>query len=193
LLDLNPVFKTGFVPEMGEPTTLYLPRTLVADFIDREDFVRHSYVADLSTPAPASTIAQRVDSPVAGEAKRTHVVRRGESLGSIAKKNRVSVGELRAWNRLRSDRLKAGHRLVVKPSPRTTSDNGADAAPQDNASTNEQHVEYIYHIVQPGDTLWGIAQNYPGTTVDAIRRLNSGMNLKKLPVGKKLKVGVQKS
>ena len=35
--------------------------------------------------------------------------------------------------------------------------------------------------------------NYPGTTVAAIKLLNSDMNLQKLPVGKKLKVGVQKS
>ncbi|MBK7751031.1 MAG: LysM peptidoglycan-binding domain-containing protein [Flavobacteriales bacterium] len=45
--------------------------------------------------------------------------------------------------------------------------------------------------MQPGDTLWGIAQLYPGVTVEDLRRLNAGLNSKRLAPGKKIKVGVQ--
>ncbi|HNK70320.1 MAG TPA: LysM peptidoglycan-binding domain-containing protein, partial [Flavobacteriales bacterium] len=124
---------------------------------------------------------------------RTHVVRRGESLGSIARKHRVSVGDLRAWNRLKSDRLRAGQRLVVR---KATASSSAPAAPPKPDERTVQGtpaaVEYIYHTVQPGDTLWGIAQRYPGISVDEIKRLNGDVNLRKLAVGKRIKVGVQK-
>lgn len=192
VLDLNPVFKRGFVPDLNEPVALYLPRTLIPNFIEREDFVSHSFMPDLSNPAPPTASNRQDDTSVGGSAKRTHVVRRGESLGSIAKKNKVSVSDLRAWNRLRSDRLKAGQKLVIrKVAPASSAIE--TSKPADQASTMDpKQVEYIYHTVQPGDTLWGIAQHYPGTTVAAIKLLNSDMNLQKLPVGKKLKVGVQK-
>lgn len=44
---------------------------------------------------------------------RSHRVKRGESLRSIAHKYRVSVSDLRRWNNLRRRRLKPGYRLVV--------------------------------------------------------------------------------
>lgn len=193
--ELNPVFKRGFVPDLEEMVTLYLPRTLVASFIDQEAAIARSYIPDTSTPAPgmaserSSTTATTTAST---SAKRTHVVRRGESLGSIAKKHHVKVSDLRAWNRLRSDRLKAGQKLVVMKATPVVKENTAAATPANTEDAPPSAVEYIYHIVQPGDTLWGIAQNYPGVTVDTIKELNSDVNLRSLPVGKKLKVGVQK-
>ncbi|MBS1583094.1 MAG: LysM peptidoglycan-binding domain-containing protein, partial [Bacteroidetes bacterium] len=129
---------------------------------------------------------------------RTHVVRRGESLGTIARKNHVSISELRAWNRLKSDRVHAGQQLVVHPQRTVTAAASTPAAApvakeEERDSANEARAtEYIYHTVQPGDTLWGIAQRYPGVTVDEIKRLNSGMDTRRLSVGKKIKVGVQK-
>ncbi len=192
LIELNPVFKRGIVPDLEEPSTLYLPRTLVTSFIDKENVIQYSYVPDMSTPAPMASTATATRSNEAGPT-RTHVVRRGESLGSIARKHRVSVGDLRAWNRLKSDRLRAGQRLVVR---KATASSSAPAAPPKPDERTVQGtpaaVEYIYHTVQPGDTLWGIAQRYPGISVDEIKRLNGDVNLRKLAVGKRIKVGVQK-
>lgn len=190
ILDLNPVYKQGRVPDVENEATLYLPRTLVDEFIDREDFIRYSYVPDMQMPAPMAKGAVRPSNVDGGTAQRTHTVRRGESLGTIARKNHVSLGNLRAWNKLRNDRVRVGQRLIISMAV-------AKAAPAIDQASKEQDTksstEYIFHTIQPGDTLWGIAQRYPGSSVEEIKRINSDSDLRHLTVGKKIKVAVQKS
>jgi len=187
LRDLNPVFKAGVVPTMNWPATIYIPESLVADFIQQEDTIARSYAPDVSQPAPATVIAART----APTGKYTHVVRRGETLGQIAQRNRVSLHDLRRWNHLRGDRIHPGQRLVlhreVKAAPEEAR---VEKTKADDVARKEQ--EYIYHTIQPGDTLWEIAKNYPGVSVEDIKRLNSGLNFRHLTVGKKIKVGVEK-
>ncbi|MFT3884623.1 MAG: LysM peptidoglycan-binding domain-containing protein [Flavobacteriales bacterium] len=192
LRDLNPMFKQGVVPDVGQPVTIYMPHHLVDDFIRQEDAIAHSYRPDTSTPAPAMASTARA---AEAQASRTHVVRHGESLAAIARKNGVSASDLRAWNHLRSDHLRAGQRLVVRVTARNVETVKEEGAKAEKPSVTAEAIAdpvYIYHTVQPGDTLWGIAQRYPGTTVDEIKRLNGEVNLNHLSVGKKLKVGIQK-
>lgn len=192
LRDLNPVFKQGLIPDIDQPATLYLPRTEVDDFIDHEQEIRYSYVPDMSMPAPAVASRGRYVRSEDISAQRIHVVRHGESLGTIARKHRVSVADLRAWNHLRGEHLRTGQRLVImKAAPAAEPQAQKAPAGKGEGATGDQ-VSYIYHTIQAGDTLWGIAQHYPGITVEDIKRLNSDVNLRKLVVGKKLKVGVQK-
>ena len=42
---------------------------------------------------------------------KTHVVKRGETLGGIAKRYGVPIAELKTWNRLRSNTIRAGMKL----------------------------------------------------------------------------------
>jgi LysM repeat protein len=174
---------------------LYLPQDLVDEFVDREDYIMYSYAPDMSRPEPATASASRKSSSGSASGSRTHVVRRGETLGGIAKKYGVSVKQLRSWNGLRGDQLRKGQRLSVSASSSGSSTKSAATTTSDAGKTTSdpsKKADYVYHTVQPGDTLWGIAQRYPGASVDEIRRLNSDMNLRKLVVGKKLKVAVQK-
>ncbi|MBK6894760.1 MAG: LysM peptidoglycan-binding domain-containing protein [Flavobacteriales bacterium] len=114
--------------------------------------------------------------------------------GIDAQRNSVSIQDLRRWNHLHGDRIRAGQRLLlhheVVPEPVTTTKepDEAKAVPASPGAT-----EYIYHTVQPGDTLWGIAQNYPGVSLDDLKRLNANMNFRHLTVGEKIKVGVEKA
>lgn len=189
LRDLNPMFKVGVVPVMDGPATVYIPKTLTASFIQYEDTISRSYVPDVSAPAPATYAAVS-----RGSSKQDmHVVRRGESLGLIAQRNRVSIQDLRKWNHLRGDRIRAGQQLFLRrdgaPEPVTKAKEPEEAKAVP-ASTGTR--EYIYHTVQPGDTLWGIAQSYPGVSLDDLKRLNANMNFHHLTVGEKVKVGVEK-
>ena len=194
LLILNPVHKRGIIPDPQQPVTLYLPHDKIGDYIANEEQLTYAFV-----PATQPVIAPVQAGGTGGigeqlaQTKKWHTVRRGESLGSIAKKHRVSVTQLRDWNNLRGSTIRAGQRLAVHTAAKT--EPTADVKP---ASTKEEaapvgsSVQYIYHVVQQGDTLWDIARRYPGTTVDDIKRLNGGLNSKSLHPGKKIKVAVQR-
>jgi membrane-bound lytic murein transglycosylase D len=204
LKELNPTFKQGVVPDLQQPVAIYLPHHMVDEFLEFEDAIRYSYVPDMSTPAPYDPSTRSTTAAASAQGGRKyHTVRSGESLGTIARKHGTTVSQLRKWNNLHSDRIHAGQKLVVrqgapasaatpvtKPAVAAQAQAERPATSPDSAGA-ERTEEYIYHVVQPGDTLWGIAQRYPGVTVDDIKRLNSDMNLRKLPVGRKLKVRVQ--
>jgi len=188
LRELNPVYKLGRVPDVEQPATVYLPSDAVGRFVSNEAMLAYSY-----KPTPQEALA--ITAPPATRAS-THVVRRGESLGSIANKNRVTVAQLRAWNDLRSDRIQPGQRLTIQrpaeavPTATVRSSNTARIPSTNPAGNDRRGVEYIYHTIQPGDTLWDIARKN-GLSVDDLRRLNDGLNSKQLHPGRKIKVGVQ--
>lgn len=107
----------------------------------------------------------------------THKVKSGENLGLIAKKYKCSTTDLKEWNNLRSSKIYPNQKLVVyKP------------APKSDASVKEG--KYLYHIVRKGDTLWDIAKEYDGVTVDKIKSLNNIRNTKRLQPGQKIKIAV---
>lgn len=45
----------------------------------------------------------------------------------------------------------------------------------------------VYHVIKRGDTYWELAKKY-GTTVANLRRLNPGVNERKLKIGSKIRV-----
>jgi membrane-bound lytic murein transglycosylase D len=98
-----------------------------------------------------------------------HTVRKGEVLGTIARKHGVTVAELKRWNKLRSDTIQIGAKLRVY----------ADEPPEPNSNGSPSALapgepEYRMHLVVQGDTLWNIAQRNPGVTVEDLIRLNPG-------------------
>lgn len=82
-----------------------------------------------------------------------YVVKRGDSLYSIAKRFNVSVDALKSANNLQNNLITIGQNLVI---PAFT----------ENEDSN------ITYIVQKGDTLYSIALKY-NTTVDKIKKLNN--------------------
>ncbi|MGV3636946.1 MAG: LysM peptidoglycan-binding domain-containing protein [Flavobacteriales bacterium] len=186
VIDLNPTFKLGVVPDIDQPVTVYLPKKAANIFVSNEDSLKYAFFqapptvkpteSDDTSDAPAT--AQTVTVP------KYHTVRRGESLGVIASKYRTTVTEIKKMNGLRGTTIHAGQKLKVG---RTTKTVTVQAAPKPVDNT----AQYIYYEVQPGDTLYNIAERYPGTTVDDLRRLNTELEKEGLQPGRRIKVAVQ--
>ena len=81
--------------------------------------------------------------------------------------------------------IHAGQKLKVGTVKKATA---TQAAAQPAKPSEDQ---YIYYVVQPGDTLWSIAQRHPGVNVEDLRRLNTELEKEGLKPGAKIKVKVQ--
>lgn len=119
-------------------------------------------------------------SPDALNALQWHVVKRGETLTTIARKLRVNRTDLAEANYLRTNSsVKAGQKLLVPRMPSAAllarAASGAPAQTAENdavpAVLDTTPTETVVHRVQRGDTLFGLARKYR-TTVEHLKALN---------------------
>jgi len=105
---------------------------------------------------------------------RTHVVGRGQTLFTIARRYGTRSQDIASANGLSMDKpLAVGAELIIpieaqpRPSARPAARAHAEAAPPSPAETVR-----ISYRVRPGDTLGGIATQY-GTTVENLQSWNN--------------------
>jgi membrane-bound lytic murein transglycosylase D len=120
---------------------------------------------------------------------REHTVRKGDTLGAIAKKYGTSTSELSQANNLgKKPVLKAGQSIIIPMSgvtpPLAASASKSKAATAKSVVANA--ARSIWYTVRSGDTLGKIATRF-NTTVDKLKSWNR-LNSTKLVVGKKLVV-----
>ncbi|QER41243.1 LysM peptidoglycan-binding domain-containing protein [Thermodesulfobacterium sp. TA1] len=90
-----------------------------------------------------------------------HVIKKGDTLESIAKKYGVTPQEIIRLNNLRKGQLKVGQKLLIKKE--------GTASVEKNKSLEKK--EYVYHTVRKGESLDSIAQKYK-VSKEEIKRLN---------------------
>jgi D-alanyl-D-alanine carboxypeptidase len=246
---LNTYFDAIKLGRLGESPVDPMPSQMFLDSVNRglamiqplyEPKVKDS--SDESYAYTYKTVVQKV--------KKTHTVRRGESLGKIADRYNVGLTDLKKWNKLKKNTIQAGQKLYVysnvkkrmpvklvvdpdesyadnQPSQDTDKDtkttfksvhmnHGGDsseikvstvineAAQKSNeiATTSVKKApvaktqpiksskpNFVYHLVQPGDTLWNIAQRYQAK-VDQIKKANRISNSRNLKSGTRIKIPV---
>jgi membrane-bound lytic murein transglycosylase D len=109
---------------------------------------------------------------------KNYTVKPGDSLSRIAQQHGVSVAQLRAWNQLGGDIIHPGKTLKVqsvKTQPRP--------AKQPDLNGKDRPL----HIVQTGETLWGIGNRF-AVDVENIKRWNQ-LSGSLIRPGQKLLVG----
>ncbi len=150
-----------------------------------------SPVGYASAPADVAAIRfspTRPGTPAAVEAvaPETYTVVKGDNLWSIAKKHGVTVKELTAANKLRSDStLKLGQVLVLPGKAVTPAAAATSVAPA--APTAPAAASSMTHVVKAGETLGGIAKKYQ-TKVGEIATANNIADPTKIRVGQTLKI-----
>ena len=148
-----------------------------------------------------------------GEHLQTIANRYSCSVQELKRWNHLKSTKLRAGQKLTvyvNAPRKAEGKLVMKSSPEKVNTTAMNASVSDSSTETNHPVEasvnqssqattssnvkvndskIIYHVVQPGDTLWKIAQRYGGMTVESIKQINR-LESNDLKVGTRLKVTI---
>ncbi len=137
--------------------------------------VPQEYGQRLASLSPDPRAKARADSTSSVYGGIVYRVRRGDSLGKIARKYRTTIAKLRSYNGLSNDLIRVGQRLVVKP---------AKSPPQKARVQTKSGTDT--YVVKRGDSLFRIARNHR-TTVSRLRSLN-GMKGSSIRIGQRLRV-----
>ena len=110
---LNPEYRRDIVPGATIPSPIRMPVADVVRFIDMQDSV---YASDV---VQQKRIEVEVDERVVKSTKKDtkskwHKVRRGETLGTIARRYGTTANKIKRLNGLRGNNIRAGQRLRVR-------------------------------------------------------------------------------
>ena len=113
---LNPQYRTTLVPGGARPCPIRMNTDAIGRFVKmgdsiynhRADELFNRKVVEVAEAAPSTTT--RTSSSRA----KTVTVRRGDSLGAIAKRNGTTVAKLRKLNGIRGSNIRAGQKIRVR-------------------------------------------------------------------------------
>ena len=120
-------------------------------------------ISGISVPGDSLARVRGTDQPGPPTAPpQVYRIRRGDSLSTIARRFGISIGEIKGWNRMNSNRLIAGESLTLRAQASTSRETSVEASPPD---------QRLLYRVRRGDTLSKIALSH-NTSVSAIRGWN---------------------
>jgi membrane-bound lytic murein transglycosylase D len=188
---LNPIYKLKVIPFEGDkPHYLRLPKNKMGLFVSNEEKI-YAYLNYLETykektksefiaTTSKDSIGSNVDSSYVSKPKfekktQFHTIKSGDNLGKIADKYDVSISDLKKWNNIKGNNIQLGKKLKIY------SDKKVIVKNEQKASKNGTYE------VKSGDSLFSIARQFPGVSVDDIKKWNdiSGDNIQP---GMKLKI-----
>ncbi len=115
---LNPQYKVGLIPSpASRPNMVRLPKRYVQPFQQREQEIYAYHPERAQERERLYAVVQEHERQsgevISSKGRKTHVVRKGETLAGVARKYRVPVSQLIAWNDLKSGHVKPGQQIVV--------------------------------------------------------------------------------
>ena len=113
LKSLNPQYKRNIIPGNTKPYTLRLPQTKIATFIDNQDTIYNHRAAELFKNRKTVAVSNKITPTVGKGTLSYHTIRSGETLSTIAQRYGVKVSQLKDWNGLSSNRIRAGKKLKI--------------------------------------------------------------------------------
>lgn len=116
--------------------------------------------------------------------KSTYVVRAGDTLSGIARKQGVGLRDLARWNKMSVNKpLRVGQRLTVQRK------GAAPVAPVARVASRDGDNKRVLHKVKPGETLSGLARHFK-VSVHDIARWNDFSAKRQLRAGERVKLYV---
>jgi membrane-bound lytic murein transglycosylase D len=212
LRDMNPQYKYDIIPGKEKPYALKIPVQYSMQFIALEDSI-FAYQDSVYfnnkkvTRSPSYYTASYVPkAPSPNMEKVTYTIQSGDNLGYIASWFHVRVSDLKYWNNIYGSTIRSGKKLIVyvpkdkvayyskidqmsfaeKQNAIGKEANRAEAPAMTARESDDQ--DYVLYEVRSGDTLWDIANKYPGVTDSDLIRLNGLRDGNKIKPGMIIKI-----
>lgn len=209
LQDLNPQYRRNILPG-SKAYPLRLPFQKSTEFISLQDSIfayKDSVFFNKEALAKAPTNERYYgDAPSGNFTRLTYTVKSGDNLGFISDWYNVRLSDLRYWNGMRGNMIRAGQKLVVFVPKNVASkyedidrlsfaDKQRRAGKQVQAKTttapNTNYPDdgkYLFYVLKKGDTLWDVAKKYEGVTDQDILKMNNLTTGRYLQPGEKIRV-----
>ncbi|MCB0634683.1 MAG: transglycosylase SLT domain-containing protein [Saprospiraceae bacterium] len=110
---LNPSYKKGYIPNSDSGNYLTLPRRVMEAFKAYVAASRPDSREMLPIFSGPVYFTRPSDHDQPNYIRSTYIVLEGETLRSIARDLKVTVHQIKAWNKLRSNELTPGQQLIV--------------------------------------------------------------------------------
>ncbi|MGL5317606.1 MAG: LysM peptidoglycan-binding domain-containing protein [Bacteroidales bacterium] len=184
----NPQFKRDIIPGTQRTHTLRLPMAAMMAYVEQEDVILNTsgtshlrQTVEIGAKATGTAAASAIPD---GE-YILHTIRSGETLGGIASKYKVKVTDLRKWNNVANNNIRAGKKLKVygKSAASQNQASGESKAPNTTADVNS----FKQYKVKSGDSFWNIAREHK-TSVQKIMDINNMSKSSKLMPGQTIRV-----
>jgi len=107
---LNPKYKTTFIPFDLDNSIVCLPTTKVGTFIANEEYI---YSLSKENINLAYKNTSNFGSNSVTKLPSYYTVRKGDGILTIAKKYNCSIAEIKSWNKLKSNRIEPGKKLII--------------------------------------------------------------------------------
>ena len=111
LRQLNPQYKLDIIPATTKTYTLVIPQRNVTQYIAHEAEIQAKdsmYLKEYINPA-------NIDKKRQERSGTIYIVKKGDTLGAIARRYRVTTSQLMRWNKLKSaHKLRIGQRLRIE-------------------------------------------------------------------------------
>ncbi len=191
--EVNPHIMASIIPNDNKLVVIHIPSSNFSFFKENRQSILDS--AGYVSPSQLDSLSKRL---VEKLVRRTYQVKRGQSLKEVAHILGMGISELKKVNRLRSNRIKRGKKLIYFV--RIQVPVQADWVKEDSLANEEtptavsskrskaKKARVRYHKVRNGDTLSEIADRYSGLTVSKLKRLNHLRSSTNLRLGQRLRI-----
>lgn len=168
----NPQYKQDKIPGNHKSYALVLPTKDIYAFLSNKDDILDHNRSIFLTHRKETLTESNDGTTVTGDFINTYYkIKKGDTLGAIARRNGTTVSRLQSMNNMHSTKLSIGKTLIVRQTPRPTPAK-EDIQEANTVLASGDNVKNTYYRVKKGDTLGAIASRNQ-TSVAQLQTLNN--------------------